>query len=217
MEVTPILAIFNLLKMNHIDELTEYFKKFPGIGPRQAKRIVWYILRQDKIIIENLLKKIRETFNSVRKCPDCNGYFDHNKNEKCNICQNSNRNDNLIIIVGNDNDLEIIEKNHIHKGKYYVLGNYFNLNLDEKIIINILNNILKNLNNRADLKEIILALSATPDGDYTSQKIIFFLKENLKTKEIKISKLARGLSTGTEIEYSDSNTLKSAFENRETN
>ncbi len=202
--------------MNHIDELTEYFRKFPGIGPRQAKRIVLHILRQDKTIVENFIKKISETFSSVKKCPDCNKYFDHNnKNEKCDICRNPNRVDKDIIIIGNDNDLETIEKSHIHNGKYYVIGSYFSLNLDEEIVKNILNKLLKNLNSRTNLNEIIFALSATPDGDYTCQKIISFLKDNLNNKNIKITRLARGLSTGTEIEYSDSNTIKSAFENRD--
>jgi recombination protein RecR len=202
--------------MNHIDELTEYFRKFPGIGPRQAKRIVLHILRQDKALVESFLGKIKETFSSVKKCPDCNRYFDHNnKNEKCEICRNINRVDDDIIIVGNDNDLETIEKSHVHNGKYYVLGSYFSLNLDEEIIKNILNKLLKNLSTRNNLKEIVFALSATPDGDYTCQKIISFLKENFVNKEIKITRLARGLSTGTEIEYSDSNTIKSAFENRD--
>lgn len=202
--------------MNHIDELTEYFRKFPGIGPRQAKRIVLHILRQDKALVESFLGKIKETFSSVKKCPDCNRYFDHNnKNEKCEICRNINRVDDDIIIIGNDNDLETIEKSHVHNGKYYVLGSYFSLNLDEEIIKNILNKLLKNLSTRNNLKEIVFALSATPDGDYTCQKIISFLKENFVNKEIKITRLARGLSTGTEIEYSDSNTIKSAFENRD--
>jgi len=202
--------------MNHIDELTEYFRKFPGIGPRQAKRIVLHILRQDKALVESFLGKIKETFSSVKKCSDCNRYFDHNnKNEKCEICRNINRVDDDIIIVGNDNDLETIEKSHVHNGKYYVLGSYFSLNLDEEIIKNILNKLLKNLSTRNNLKEIVFALSATPDGDYTCQKIISFLKENFVNKEIKITRLARGLSTGTEIEYSDSNTIKSAFENRD--
>jgi recombination protein RecR len=89
------------------------------------------------------------------------------------------------------------------------------LNLDEEVVSNILNKLLKNLNLRPKLQEIVFALSATPDGDYTCQKIISFLTENLNNKSIKITKLARGLSTGTEIEYSDSNTIKSAFENRE--
>jgi recombination protein RecR len=202
--------------MNHIDELTEYFRKFPGIGPRQAKRVVLYILRQDKSLVENFIGKIKETYSSVKKCPDCNRYFDHNnKNEKCEICRSLNRDEAEIIIVGNDNDLEIIEKSHVHNGKYYVIGSYFSLNLDEEVVSNILNKLLKNLNTREKLQEIVFALSATPDGDYTCQKIISFLTENLDNKNIKIVKLARGLSTGTEIEYSDSNTIKSAFENRD--
>jgi recombination protein RecR len=208
--------------MNVIDELTEYFRKFPGVGPRQANRFVYYILKQNPSFALQLSQKINNLNKEVTICSECYQHFisknpDDKKNEnvKCEICKNPNREKNTLIIVSNDVDIKSIEKSHTYNGMYFVLGGSVPVTWDhpERIVR------LKELVNRVEhiapeLDEIILALSANPEGEHTGEIIRDNLKNITDKNEIKISVLGRGLSTGTEIEYSDTETIKNALKNR---
>lgn len=198
--------------MNDIEKLTEYFREFPGIGPRQAKRFVYFLLRKNEQYVRELSALIPQVRRNVSICGECFKYF--TKNNAQNICEicSQNRDSSILMIVARDTDLEAIEKSGNYNGYYFVLGGLLPIleNDIQKFIR--FNELLNSINKRkiGGLKEIILALSANPDGDNTTS----FLQKNLVSTECTISILGRGLSTGSELEYADSETIKNALENR---
>lgn len=122
-----------------------------------------------------------------------------------------------MVIVGRDVDLENIERAHVHNGKYFVLGGgvpILEKEPEKRIRSKELLHIVQSLTEKNELKEIILALNATPEGENTSDYIELFLKQIAEKYHIKISHLGRGISTGTELEYSDADTIKNALKNR---
>ena len=193
--------------MNKIDELTELFKEFPGIGPRQAKRFVYHLLRKNDFYVNKLVELIPELRKTTKTCKRCFRYFSGNS-ETCEICSNANRDPKILMVVARDNDLENIERTDTFNGYYFVLGGLLPiLEKDSKKFLRIeeLKKLVKNSN---ELEEIVLAFPVNPEGDNTMQ----FLKKEIEG--IKISTLGRGLSTGLELEYSDKETIKNALENR---
>lgn len=201
-----------------VDQLTQSFKRFPGIGPRQAKRFVYHLLRASDSEVENLLNQIKNLKSSVNQCSSCLRYFPdsltNNQQLKakslCNICGNGSRDDGILMLVEKDIDLENIERSGTYRGHYFVLGGLVPI-LDKNPEQSFrATELLKLIKTKPDLREIIIAVSANTEGDHT----IDFLKNFLKF-EGKISTLGRGLSTGTELEYSDSDTLKNALKHRE--
>lgn len=197
--------------MNKIDELTELFKEFPGIGPRQAKRFVYHLLRKNDSYVNKLVELIPELRTTTKTCNKCFRYFSGNSNT-CEICSNKNRDSKLLMIVARDNDLENIERTDTYNGNYFVLGGLLPvLEKDSKKFIRL--NELKNLVDvSSELAEIIIAFPVNPEGDNTAH----FIKKELETQksELKITLMGRGLSTGLELEYSDKETIKNAIENR---
>ena len=210
--------------MNPIDKLTEIFRTFPGIGPRQAKRFVYFLLTRNKNYIKEFTNLIEELQKEIQICSECFQYFTKGKQTSliCPICQSRNRDENVLMIVARDIDLENIEKSHSFNGKYFVLGGtvpILDKNLENRIHLKELITTIerkstqKNLQGET-LKEIILGFSINPESEYTENIVIESLKPLINKYNLKISHLGRGLSTGTELEYSDADTIKSALENR---
>ena len=200
--------------MNEIEKLTEYFSKFPGIGPRQAKRFVYFLLIQPEKYSNELSEMIKQTRKESSSCSMCFRFFiPEDQTKKCPICLNKNREDDKIMVVSKDVDVESIEKSGIYKGYYFVLGG--TLRALEKTSINNIrgSQLTDRIKKEENLKEIILALPVHPDGDETARYITELIKSETKNK-ITVSTLGRGLSTGLEIEYSDKETIKNALENR---
>lgn len=199
--------------MNHsIEKLTELFNRFPGIGPRQAKRFVYFLLSQNDFFIKELLNLIREIKQEIKYCSLCFRLSPATKDNLCSICSDGKRDKTKLMVVAKDIDLENVEKSGVYDGKYFVLGGLIPIlekNPEERTR-------LKELLKRIDghTAEIIVALSANTEGDYTADYLINYIPKNLAGHNIKISLLGRGLSTGTELEYSDSDTIKNALENR---
>jgi recombination protein RecR len=205
--------------MNSIQKLTEYFADFPGIGPRQAKRFVYYLLTRSQSHIDEIARVMSTLKSQVRICESCYRFFQsENANTKlCDICSNQNRDHSLLVIVSRDVDLENIERAHVHNGLYFVLGGsvpILDKNPEERIRTRELMQAVKSRAEKNVLKEIILALNATPEGENTSDYLESILREQTSQHAIKISHLGRGISTGTELEYSDSETIKNALKNR---
>lgn len=204
--------------MDTINKLTKLFSEFPGIGPRQAKRFVYFLLSRNEGFLEEFLTLAKELKRETKICQECFRYFpkdSHNSN-LCDVCRSPNRNLNSLMIVSRDVDFENIEKSHSFDGKYFVLGGSVPI-LDkapEKKIH--LKELLSAIETKAQkgLKEIILGLNANPDGEYTGSFIVEALSPITTKYNIKIAHLGRGLSSGTELEYSDADTIKSALENR---
>ena len=210
--------------MNSIDKLTEIFKSFPGIGPRQAKRFVYFLLTKNKSYIKEFTSLVEELPNEIQICQDCFRYFTKSKisSRLCDICQSKNRDLDSLMIVARDIDLENIEKSHSFNGKYFVLGGtvpILDKNPETKVR---LNELVKAVEKKCQgstltsdkLKEIILGFSINPESEYTANFIIQALAPLITKHNLKISHLGRGLSTGTELEYSDADTIKNALKNR---
>jgi recombination protein RecR len=199
--------------MNIIDELTEYFRKFPGVGPRQAKRFVYYLLRQNTQTLNQISDKIKTLHDNINVCSDCYQYFisQNPESTKCTICLNKNRETDKILVVGSDIDLKTIEKSGTYNGLYFILGSTVPITDSRPGPYSRFENLITRINTEKP-SEIIIALSANPEGEHTT---VLLKDEISKCKHNpKISVLGRGLSTGSEIEYSDSETLKNALNNR---
>jgi len=204
------------MAMNSIDKLTEYFTKFPSIGPRQAKRFVHFLLTRNSSFLYEFTDLIKQLKKEIRVCESCSKFYSVDDDSNfCRICKNSNRDNSLLMIVAKDADLENVERVGDYNGMYFVLGGLLPIlekEPEKRIRIKKLLELIKKRN--GNLKEIILALSLNPEGentlDYLSQQI-----KTVSTKSpVKITTLGRGLSTGTELEYLDNNTFENALKNR---
>ena len=203
---------------NSIENLAELFEKFPGVGKRQAKRFVYYLLRRSASYSRDMVNAISRLKDNIHLCMESYQYFySENPNENLSpISRDPQRDRSILLVVEKDSDLENLESMHFYKGLYFVLGGSIPVlakNPEELIRVRELIDIIKKKISASELKEIILGLSLNPQGEYTLE----YLKEKLKEFEnagIKISILGRGLSTGTELEYSDKETFESAFTNR---
>lgn len=203
--------------MDSIDKLAEYFKEFPGIGERQAKRFVYFLMSRNSNYSENLSRLITDLKKEIAQCKECFRFFNLNKINHsliCELCSDPRRDDTTLLIVEKDSDLESVRKSRLYNGMYFVLGGLVPIiekNTPSQVRLNELKEKIKGKN----LKEIILAFSISPQGDHTDFYIRSQLKDICEPANIKISSLGRGLSTGTEIEYSDNETIKNAIKNRQ--
>src|SRR3989344_5449023 len=203
--------------MDTLHELTEIFRAFPGVGPRQAKRFVHHLLQRGEDA-GNLSALAARLLKSVTRCELCRRFF--NKEgvfKKCRACRDEGRDKATLLIVARDIDLEAVEKSGSFRGYYFVLGGTIPI-LDKQpekrvALAALIARVEKA--SKEGLKEIVLALSANPEGEHTAETAARILAPLAKTHSIKISALGRGLSTGTELEYADAETLKSAFRNRQ--
>jgi recombination protein RecR len=193
--------------MDPLERLSALFEKFPGIGPRQAQRFVQHLLRTSPSTRRDLMEGIRELGSSVHQCPECQR-FSSGARGLCSICSDSKR-EPLLAVVASDSDLLALERSHTYRGKYFVLGGLISL-ASEKTNGLRLRELIISLPKREGLREIILAFPANPEGDATATRV----GEELAASGIPVTKLGRGLSTGSELEYADPDTLKSALDNR---
>jgi len=203
--------------MDIIDKLSEIFKEFPGIGERQARRFVYFLMSKTPAYNANLSALISDLKKETAQCKECFRFFlvENSSNKLCEICASKTTDSSVLLVIEKDSDLESMRKSGLYNGKYFVLGGLVPIvekNTRSRIRIEELKNKLTGKN---ELKEIILAFSLNPQGDYTDQYVREQLNDVAKRSGIKISSLGRGLSTGTELEYSDNDTLKNALKNRQ--
>lgn len=203
--------------MSIIAKLTEQFIRFPGIGPRQAKRFVYFLLTRDHRTLDDIARLIQELKREVHHCKACFRYFTGRERDLCDICGDENRNGETLMVVEKDVDFENIERSHSYEGKYFILGGAIPVlekEPEKRIRAGDLLNRIESDAKAGHLKEIILALSATSEGDSTERYLKEFLSPLKEQYGFVISHLGRGLSTGTELEYSDSDTIRNALQNR---
>ncbi len=204
--------------MNSIEKLAELFEKFPGVGKRQAKRFVYSLLRRNASFSRELVNAISKLKDNIKICTESFQYFySDNPNETLSpIARDPKRDRSLLLVVEKDSDLENLESMHFYRGLYFVLGGsipVLSKSPEEFIRLTELKNIIKKKMDAGELKELILGLSLNPQGEYTLE----YLEEKLaefSEAGLKISHLGRGLSTGTELEYSDKETFENALANR---
>jgi len=168
--------------MNSIEKLTEIFSHFPGIGPRQARRFVYYLLTRANSTLGDLVQNINDLKNDVVMCADCRRFFpssrrsfseggekNNAKNTLCKICSDQSRDSSLLMLVQRDADLESVEKNGGFNGFYFVLGGSIPI-LEKEPEKRIRTKELKSFiekKTKENLKEIILGMNWNPEGENT--------------------------------------------------
>jgi len=204
--------------VNPVEKLAEYFARFPGIGPRQAQRFVYFLLKQDLSFVERLAEAIRAVRKNVKVCAESYLYFyTEDPDETLSpIARSKGRDRTLLMVVEKDSDLLNIERSGTYHGQYFVLGGLLPLIEKKSVHYVRTKELVTTIKKRVaeNLSEVILALSANPDGEYTAERVRTLLEPLAKEHGFSISMLGRGLSTGTELEYSDTETIKSAFAGR---
>ena len=193
--------------ISEIDELVKLISKLPGLGPKSAKRIVLKLINNREELMKPMAKALAEVYKNISRCKICGSLKSNSTG--CNNCENTKSKYNKICVVENIADQWSIESSSIYQGYFHILGGTIsssNSQRKEDLLINSLVERVK----KDNIEEVILATSATVEGQTTA----FYIQDNLKNMNVKISKLAQGLPVGGEIENLDDGTLISAFKNR---
>ncbi len=194
------------LYIKSIENLINEFKKLPGIGPKSARRIVYFLLKVSTKDISRFAQTLIELKEKVKFCKIC---FNLSEDDICLICNDNIRDQKKICIVEEVSDVAIIEGTGEYRGLYHVLGGLLspieNIGPDEIRISELLERIISN-----KIEEVIMALNPTVEGESTAT----YLKNIFKPLGIKITKLASGLPVGGDIEYADEITLGRAISDR---
>lgn len=204
--------------MTNLDKLIKQFERFPGIGARQAKRFAFHILTLPPEEVEELARLISTLPLSVTECTRCHRFFSaHSPSQVlCNVCDDGNRDHTKLMAVERDSDIQSLERARAYDGLYFVLGGTVPL-LQNPDTGKLRGSALKatvTASVEHGLSEIILAFSVNPDGENTARFVESILKDALAGTDVKVSQLGRGLSTGSELEYADPETIKSALKSR---
>ena len=195
------------MNSSEIDILINEISKLPGLGRRSAQRIAIYLLKNKSAALSPLIRILTEAQTNIVDCNKC-GNID--MIDPCNLCQNSKRDDNTILVVEDVSDLWTFERTGFYKGKYHVLGGSLSamngLGINELRISKLIDRIKVQ-----KIDEVILALSTTMEGQTTSHVIA----DKLETfKDLTITRLAQGIPMGGEVHFLDENTLNAAFQSR---
>ena len=192
---------------SEIEKLISEYSKLPGLGRRSAQRIALYLLKNKDRSLLPFIKTLESSHKLISECSECGNVDMKNP---CNICVNSNRDNKSICIIEDVSDLWTFEKVGFYRGLYHVLGGSLSaiqgIGTDELKIQSLINRIKIN-----NVKEVILALSTTMEGQTTSFVIADKL-ENLNN--LNVTRLAQGIPIGGEVHYLDENTLNTAFQAR---
>ena len=192
--------------ITEIDDLIKLISKLPGLGPKSAKRIVLKLINNRDEIIKPMANTLAQIYKNVTRCNSC-GSLKSNI-EGCSNCENIDEKYNKICVVEDIADQWSIENSNIYKGYFHILGGTISSvgSRKEDLLVNsLVERVIKD-----KIDEVILATSATVEGQTTA----YYILDSLKKTKVKISKLAQGLPVGGEIESLDDGTLFSAFKNR---
>ncbi len=203
--------------MNPIDKLAQLFKEFPGIGERQAKRFVYFLLHKNPGYVADLGEAIQALKARIRQCTSCFLFFESDNEKLCETCRNTKTNKTSLLIVEKDADFENIKRSKNYDGMYFILGGLVPIVTKDTPTFVRTKELMRVIEERAKkdgLKEVIIALSLNPQGENTDTHLREILSPLQKNHNFNIVSLGRGLSTGTELEYSDSETIKNALRNR---
>ncbi len=192
--------------ISEIDDLIKLISKLPGLGPKSAKRIVLKLINNRDELVKPMVNNLAQVYKNVSRCKFC-GSLKSNLNG-CNNCENIREKFNKICVVEDISDQWSIETSNIFKGYFHILGGTISSvgGRKEDLLINSLIERVK----KENIDEVILATSATVEGQTTA----YYIQDSLKNCKVKITKLAQGLPVGGEIESLDDGTLYSAFKNR---
>ena len=194
------------MKSTEIDLLIQLLSNLPGVGPRSARRIILYLIKNNNNLMKPLSDTLYAVSNKIKICKSCGNYC---VEDNCDICKNEKRDKSLLCVVEDVSDLWAIERGKIFNGIYFVLGGTLNAIkgiTPEKLNIK---KLFKRLEKK-DIKEVILATSITTSGQTTAH----YLLNNIKKLDIKVSRIARGVPAGGELDYLDEATLGQALNER---
>ena len=192
--------------INEIEDLIKLISKLPGLGPKSAKRIVLKLINNRDEIIKPMANTLAQVYRNVTRCRSC-GSLKSNSNG-CINCENVNEKFNKICVVEDIADQWSIENSNIYKGYFHILGGTISSvgqRKEDLLIDSLVDRV-----NRDGIDEVIIATSATVEGQTTA----YYIQDSLRNSRVKITKLAQGLPIGGEIENLDDGTLFSAFKNR---
>jgi recombination protein RecR len=191
-----------------LESAVEEFSKLPGIGRKTALRLVLHLLRQDQSEVEAFGNAVIQLKKEIKHCTVCHNISD---TEVCSICSSPGRTSSAICVVESIRDVMSIENTHQFNGQYHVLGGVISpmdgIGPNELEIDSLVERVREN-----DTAEVILALSTTMEGDTTN----FYIYKKLKNIEVRVTTIARGVSVGGELEYTDELTLGRSIVNRVT-
>jgi len=190
----------------YIQELIDRFSKFPSVGPKTAERYVFHLLKQTPQQIKSLASALNELPEQVKRCSQCRTY---SSSDPCEICANNNRDHQLLCIIERSQDQNVIEKSQQFNGTYFILDGLLSTLEDigpEQLPFKELSQLIKKQN----VKELILGLNFNLEGESTA----LYLKKIFP--DLKITRLARGLPAGSDLEYADELTLANALKYRNT-
>ena len=192
--------------INEIEDLIKLISKLPGLGPKSAKRIVLKLINNRDEIIKPMANTLAQVYRNVTRCRSF-GSLKSNSNG-CINCENVNEKFNKICVVEDIADQWSIENSNIYKGYFHILGGTISSvgqRKEDLLIDSLVDRV-----NRDGIDEVIIATSATVEGQTTA----YYIQDSLRNSRVKITKLAQGLPIGGEIENLDDGTLYSAFKNR---
>ena len=192
--------------ISEIDELIKLIAKLPGLGPKSAKRIVLKLINNRDELVKPMANTLAQVYKNVIRCQSC-GTLKSNS-DGCNNCENTKERFNKICVVEDIADQWSIENSNIFKGYFHILGGTISSAGQRKEDL-LINSLVERVI-RENIEEVILATSATVEGQTTA----YYIQDSLKQTKTKITKLAQGLPVGGEIESLDDGTLYSAFKNR---
>ena len=188
-------------------KIIDFFDSFPEIGPRQALRLFFWLLRQDKQTKDKFLENLSILFKEVDFCENC---FFPTIDKLCSVCSNPKRKDEIIALVLRETDVLTLETAKIFDGKYFILGGLI-VPFEDKSLIKERLKIFEERLLSGKIKEVIICLPYTREAEATFKYLELFKR---KFPKVKFSYLAKGIPTGGEIEFIDPETLKKAIEKR---
>ncbi|MCL1958333.1 MAG: recombination mediator RecR [Spirochaetes bacterium] len=194
------------MKANALDRLVTLFSKLPGIGKKSAGRIAYHILESSPVLAETLARELSGLHQAIIRCGTCGGFTE---TDPCSVCSDTGRDRSIICVVESAQDMRIIEEAHEFPGVYHVLGGLI-APLDGIGPANLSINKLMDRLHSDHVKELILALNPTVEGDTTA----LYLQKQLKNLPITVTRLASGMPVGGNIEYIDKLTLLRSLRGR---
>ena len=192
--------------IREIEDLIKLISKLPGLGPKSAKRIVLKLINNRDELIKPMVNVLAQVYKNITRCNHCGAL--KSKTTDCGNCEDIKEKYDKICVVEDIADQWSIENSNIYKGYFHILGGTISsVGLRKEDLL--INSLVERVN-KENIVEVILATSATVEGQTTA----FYIQDSLKNSKVKITKLAQGLPVGGEIESLDDGTLFSAFKNR---
>lgn len=188
-----------------IQQLIQSFRKFPTVGYKTAERLAYATLEltdEEKDIFIQSLTESKE----VKKCPNCGMYYE----DECPICSDTSREQSLLLVVSSSKDILSIEKTEVYHGRYFALNSTLSAIHNRTVESTLVNKLLELINNDINIKEVILAIETSLEGEMTSS----YIANHISNKDIKVSRIAYGIPVGTSLEYLDQMTILQSIKGR---